>query len=91
MSAEAAALRATGGGAIVNTASIGSWRANPMLPAYGAMNRALNSLTESATVSWAPEGIRGNGIAPGGTATDMMLEWDDAMPLAGRTSRTSGD
>ncbi len=44
------------------------------------MKRALNSLTETAAVTWAPEGIRVNGIAPGGTATEMMEEWEAATP-----------
>ena len=80
MNAEAALMRQSGGGAIVNTSSIGSRRANPRLPAYGAMKRALNSLTETAAVTWAPEGIRVNGIAPGGTATRMIEEWEAASP-----------
>ena len=80
MTAEVALMRTSGGGAIVNTSSIGSRRANPMLPAYGAMKRALNSITESAAVSWAPEGIRVNGITPGGTTTEMMLDWDARTP-----------
>ena len=81
MNAEAALMRRSGGGgAIVNTSSIGSRRANPELPAYGAMKRALNSLTESAAVPWAPEGIRVNGITPGGTATEMIDEWAAASP-----------
>jgi NAD(P)-dependent dehydrogenase (short-subunit alcohol dehydrogenase family) len=67
MTAEAALMRRDGGGAIVNTSSIGSRRANPELPAYGAMKRALNSITETAAVTWAPHGIRVNGITPGGT------------------------
>ncbi|MDA2805929.1 SDR family NAD(P)-dependent oxidoreductase [Nocardiopsis suaedae] len=79
MNAEVALMRA-GGGAIVNTSSIGGRRANPVLPAYGAMKRGLNSITESAAVTWAPEGIRVNAIAPGGTATEMMLDWDKATP-----------
>ena len=66
MNAEAALMRPNGGGAIVNTSSIGSRRANPFLPAYGAMKRALNSITESAAVTWAPAGIRVNGITPRG-------------------------
>ena len=56
MTAEAALMRRGGGGAIVNTSSIGSRRANPDLPAYGAMKRALNSITETAAVTWAPAG-----------------------------------
>ncbi|ADJ44109.1 short-chain dehydrogenase/reductase SDR [Amycolatopsis mediterranei S699] len=80
MTAEAALMRRSGGGAIVNTSSIGSRRANPALPAYGAMKRALNSLTETAAVTWAPHGIRVNGLTPGGTATEMIDTWEAATP-----------
>ncbi|PPF41010.1 SDR family NAD(P)-dependent oxidoreductase [Rathayibacter sp. AY1A3] len=80
MLAEAALMRKSGGGAIVNTSSIGSRRAVPPLPAYAAMKRALNSITETAAVTWAGEGIRVNGITPGGTATEMMDEWEKKTP-----------
>jgi NAD(P)-dependent dehydrogenase (short-subunit alcohol dehydrogenase family) len=80
MTAQAALMRRGGGGAIVGTSSVGSRRANPALPAYGAMKRALNSLTETAAVTWAPHGIRVNAIAPGGTATDMVEAWEAAAP-----------
>lgn len=80
MTAEAELMRRGGGGSIVNTSSIGSRRANPVLPAYGAMKRALNSLTESAAVSWGPAGIRVNGITPGGTATEMIDAWVGQTP-----------
>jgi NAD(P)-dependent dehydrogenase (short-subunit alcohol dehydrogenase family) len=81
MTAEAALMRRTGGGAIVNTSSIGSRRANPDLPAYGAMKRALNSITETAAVTWGRQGgIRVNGITPGGTATEMIDAWEAAAP-----------
>jgi NAD(P)-dependent dehydrogenase (short-subunit alcohol dehydrogenase family) len=80
MTAEAALMRRNGGGAIVNTSSIGSRRANPALPAYGAMKRALNSITETAAVSWGRDGIRVNGITPGGTATEMMEAWEADTP-----------
>jgi NAD(P)-dependent dehydrogenase (short-subunit alcohol dehydrogenase family) len=80
MTAEAALMRRSGGGAIVNTSSIGSRRANPELPAYGAMKRALNSITETAAVSWGRQGIRVNAITPGGTATEMIDAWEAATP-----------
>jgi NAD(P)-dependent dehydrogenase (short-subunit alcohol dehydrogenase family) len=80
MCVEAEAMRRNGSGAIVNTSSIGSRRANPTLPAYGAMKRALNSLTEPAAVTWASQGIRVNGITPGGTETAMIDEWDASVP-----------
>jgi len=80
MVAEASLMRKSGGGAIVNTSSIGSRRAVPPLPAYAAMKRALNSITETAAVTWAAEGIRVNGLTPGGTATEMMEEWERKTP-----------
>jgi NAD(P)-dependent dehydrogenase (short-subunit alcohol dehydrogenase family) len=82
MTAEAELMRrgGRGGGAIVNTSSIGSRRANPELPAYGAMKRALNSITETAAVTWGPQGIRVNAITPGGTATEMIDTWEAASP-----------
>lgn len=80
MNAEAALMRRGGGGAIVNTSSIGSRRANPALPAYGAMKRALNSITETAAVTWGRQGIRVNGITPGGTATAMIDAWEAVSP-----------
>jgi NAD(P)-dependent dehydrogenase (short-subunit alcohol dehydrogenase family) len=81
MVAEIAAIRAGAGtGAIVNNSSVGSLMGNPELPAYGAMKRAVNSLTESAAVTYGPEGIRVNAIAPGITMTDMIRSWDDASP-----------
>jgi NAD(P)-dependent dehydrogenase (short-subunit alcohol dehydrogenase family) len=81
MVAEVAAIRATAGtGAIVNNSSVGSLMGNPELPAYGAMKRAVNSLTESAAVTYGPEGIRVNAIAPGNTLTEMIRTWEADSP-----------
>jgi NAD(P)-dependent dehydrogenase (short-subunit alcohol dehydrogenase family) len=81
MNAEIAAIRATAGrGAIVNNSSVGSLGANPELPVYGAAKRALNSLTASAAVTYGPEAIRVNAIAPGLTLTDMVDEWERNSP-----------
>lgn len=81
MVAEVAAIRATAGtGAIVNNSSVGSLMGNPELPAYGAMKRAVNSLTESAAITYGPEGIRVNAIAPGNTGTEMMRAWEARSP-----------
>ncbi|MGX1267754.1 SDR family NAD(P)-dependent oxidoreductase [Streptomyces phaeoluteigriseus] len=86
MNAEIAAIRATAGsGAIVNTSSVGSLMGNPALPAYGAAKRALNSLTASAAMTYGPEGIRVNAIAPGTTMTEMIDAWEEASPgIVGR-------
>ena len=81
MVAQVAAIRATAGtGAIVNNSSVGSLMGNPELPAYGAMKRAVNSLTESAAVTYGPEGIRVNAIAPGNTLTEMIQAWEAESP-----------
>ncbi|WP_284750332.1 SDR family NAD(P)-dependent oxidoreductase [Amycolatopsis sp. RTGN1] len=78
VSAEVKAM--TGGGAIVNTSSVGSLIGNPALPAYGAAKRAVNSITESAAVTYAPAGIRVNAIAPGLTLTEMVDDWNRHDP-----------
>ncbi|MEU1396421.1 glucose 1-dehydrogenase [Micromonospora zamorensis] len=81
MVAEIGAIRATAGtGAIVNNSSVGSLTGNPELPAYGAMKRAVNSLTESAAITYGPEGIRVNAIAPGHTRTEMIRTWESKSP-----------
>jgi NAD(P)-dependent dehydrogenase (short-subunit alcohol dehydrogenase family) len=81
MVAEVEAIRATAGsGAIVNNSSVGSLAGNPALPAYGAMKRAVNSLTESAAITYGPENIRVNAIAPGNTRTEMIDAWEAESP-----------
>jgi NAD(P)-dependent dehydrogenase (short-subunit alcohol dehydrogenase family) len=80
VSAEVKAMTASGGGAIVNTSSVGSLIGNPALPVYGAAKRAVNSITESAAVTYASAGIRVNAIAPGLTITEMVEEWDRYDP-----------
>ena len=59
--------------------------------AYGAMKRALNSITESAAVSWAPDGIRVNLVAAGPIRTmaaksipgfdDFEAVWSTRAPI----------
>jgi NAD(P)-dependent dehydrogenase (short-subunit alcohol dehydrogenase family) len=81
MVAEIGAIRASAWtGAIVNNSSVGSLMGNPELPAYGAMKRAVNSLTESAAITYGPEGIRVNAIAPGNTLTEMIRTWEADSP-----------
>jgi A-factor type gamma-butyrolactone 1'-reductase (1S-forming) len=64
-----------GGGSIVNTSSVGGLGANPILPAYGASKMAVNSLTMSAAVGYAPYNIRVNAIAPAATLSEMLEVW----------------
>jgi NAD(P)-dependent dehydrogenase (short-subunit alcohol dehydrogenase family) len=74
------AQRAAGVRSIVNNSSVGSLTGNPRLPAYGAMKRAVNSLTESAANNFGPDGVRVNAIAPGNTRTEMIAAWEQWSP-----------
>jgi 3-oxoacyl-[acyl-carrier protein] reductase len=61
------------GGAIVNVSSIAAGRAVPGLGLYSASKAALESLTRSMALEWAPKGVRVNAVAPGHVATEGVL------------------
>ena len=67
-----AAKAMTGGGSIVNIASIGGLAACPMIASYGASKAAVISLTKTSGVELAPAGIRVNAILPGTIFSEMM-------------------
>jgi NAD(P)-dependent dehydrogenase (short-subunit alcohol dehydrogenase family) len=63
-----------GGGAIVVNASVSGLRnPNPGLALYAASKAAVISLTRSAAMEYAQQGVRINAVAPGRVVTDMML------------------
>lgn len=71
---EITALLLSGGGAIVNNASVSGLRnPNPGLSLYGASKAAVISMTRAAAMEYAGQGIRINAVAPGRVVTDMML------------------
>ncbi|MCU1673641.1 MAG: hypothetical protein JWN77_1754 [Frankiales bacterium] len=56
-------------GCIVNISSIAAYRPHPGAVHYAAAKAAVNSLTQTLGVEWAPYGIRVNGVALGPVLT----------------------
>jgi NAD(P)-dependent dehydrogenase (short-subunit alcohol dehydrogenase family) len=65
-------LRARGGGAIVNTASIAGLRGSRNLVAYTASKHAVVGLTRTAALELAPAGVRVNAVCPSPIDTAMV-------------------
>ena len=65
-------MRQQGGGAIVNVASISGLQGLPAVHTYTAAKGAMINLTRSLCVSYAPDNIRSNCVAPGFIATPMV-------------------
>jgi NAD(P)-dependent dehydrogenase (short-subunit alcohol dehydrogenase family) len=62
----------TGGGSIVNTASLGGVVGIPTLGAYSATKHAIIGLTKTIAGEYGRENIRINAIAPGTNETPMV-------------------
>lgn len=80
----------TGGGSVVNIASISGLRASTLRVAYGTSKGALIHLTKQQAVELGNVGIRVNAIAPGPVETEMAKlvhsvairsDYFDAIPL----------
>lgn len=83
-------MLASGGGAVVNIASISGLRASTLRVAYGTSKAALIHLTKQQAVELGNAGIRVNAIAPGPVETAMAklvhtpairADYRDAIPL----------
>lgn len=83
------AMEARGGGAIVNISSIASVRHTGVPYAtYYASKAAMNQLTKSVAVEYAPKGIRVNCVLPGLMKTPMV---EKSVGLAGEYAKGDVD
>jgi NAD(P)-dependent dehydrogenase (short-subunit alcohol dehydrogenase family) len=71
MQAAIGAMRAAGGGSIVNVASIFGVTGSEGYVAYTASKAAIIAMTKTAALEHAADGIRVNAICPGGVSTPM--------------------
>ena len=83
------AMRAAGGGSIVNISSTAGLVSSPSGSAsYTATKGAVRLLTKSTAVQYAKEGIRCNSVHPGPIETDMIQDsLNDPAAMAERMQR----
>ena len=87
MRAAIPAMRGRGGGAIVNVSSIYGMVGAATGPAYQASKGGLRTLSRSAALEYATQGIRVNSVYPGLVDTPMLAPLDPEQ-LAVRLGRT---
>ena len=68
------AMRAVGGGSIINISMTLHYRGWPQMAHATAAKGGIDALTRTLAVEWAPYGVRVNAIAPGPIPTDGVLK-----------------
>jgi NAD(P)-dependent dehydrogenase (short-subunit alcohol dehydrogenase family) len=71
------------GGCILNTSSLVGEIGQDNHAAYAATKGAINALTKSMALDYAPFKIRVNAVAPAGVWTGMLREWGQAQENPG--------
>ena len=77
-------MREQGSGSVVNITSLASFAAGPSAIVYTTSKSAVNSMTRSLALDYAPHGVRVNAIAPGMVDTPMGV---DSVAQASGTPR----
>jgi NAD(P)-dependent dehydrogenase (short-subunit alcohol dehydrogenase family) len=80
MKHEIPALLASGGGAIVNIASVSGMRGEATQAAYSAAKGGVLALTKTAAAEWARSGVRVNAVCPGGIETPAIQAYFEHAP-----------
>ena len=85
-SAAVKAMRATGGGSIINTASVAGLTAWSYASPYCASKAAVISITKVTAIEYASEGIRANCVCPGSFESAMFegVHVEAMKDIAGR-------
>src|SRR5512136_2744827 len=73
-------MRKSGGGSIVNTASVMGLVGDGSHPGYSSSKHGVVGLTRTAAIVYAQAGIRINVVCPGPTHTDMISRLIDGNP-----------
>jgi NAD(P)-dependent dehydrogenase (short-subunit alcohol dehydrogenase family) len=73
----------SGGGVIVNNASIAGMIADPGIAPYVAAKHAVIGLSKAAALEYARQKIRINALAPGLVETGMTKHWFDDPSIRG--------
>jgi len=90
--AAAAAMAESGGGTVVNVASVNSFfEPNGAVIDYGAAKAALVNVAKSLSQELGPKGIRVTSVSPGPVATDLWLGEHGVAATVGNATGVAAD